>query len=80
MAERLSEYKKGWCSLAKWRSIYHIFDEQTPSELALIQNSMQLGRFCMFSQRAGLVPVLELRIINGRKSGSILNVQMVYQI
>lgn len=58
MAQRAMEYKRAGCTFAKWRCAFYI-SENTPSQMALEQNSMVMARFAMICQRYGLVPIIE---------------------
>jgi len=64
LAERIAEYKKNGCSIAKWYSGYRMYDDsKTPSQLVIEHNAMLLARYAMICQRNGIVPIVETDVI-----------------
>lgn len=59
---RCAQYKKDGCDFAKWRCMIKI-DKQTPSELAIIENSNSMARFATICQSQRMVPLLEIEIM-----------------
>uniref|UniRef100_A0A8C7I0Y4 Fructose-bisphosphate aldolase n=1 Tax=Oncorhynchus kisutch TaxID=8019 RepID=A0A8C7I0Y4_ONCKI len=62
LAERCAQYKKDGADFAKWRSVLKISDN-TPSELAIMENANVLARYASICQQNGIVPIVEPEIL-----------------
>uniref|UniRef100_A0A8K9XPJ4 Fructose-bisphosphate aldolase n=1 Tax=Oncorhynchus mykiss TaxID=8022 RepID=A0A8K9XPJ4_ONCMY len=60
LAERCAQYKKDGADFAKWRSVLKISDN-TPSELAIMENANVLARYASICQQVGCVCVCPIR-------------------
>jgi fructose-bisphosphate aldolase class I len=62
LAERAQESYKLGARFAKWRAVFKI-TENTPSNLAIIENCWSLARYAKTVQEAGLIPIVEPEIL-----------------
>ncbi|XP_078536236.1 fructose-bisphosphate aldolase C [Lissotriton helveticus] len=62
LAERCAQYKKDGADFAKWRCVLKISDN-TPSNLAIIENANVLARYASICQQNGIVPIVEPEIL-----------------
>ncbi|XP_064819740.1 fructose-bisphosphate aldolase C-B isoform X1 [Oncorhynchus masou masou] len=62
LAERCAQYKKDGADFTKWRSVLKISDN-TPSELAIMENANVLARYASICQQNGIVPIVEPEIL-----------------
>ncbi|XP_075888565.1 fructose-bisphosphate aldolase A-like [Nelusetta ayraudi] len=60
--ERCAQYKKDGADFAKWRCVLKI-TENTPSELAIMENANVLARYASICQMHGIVPIVEPEIL-----------------
>jgi len=63
LAERLAEYKTKGARFAKWRAVYNISTNNTPSELAIHANAEGLARYAAICQAQGIVPIVEPEVL-----------------
>ncbi|VDD90765.1 unnamed protein product [Enterobius vermicularis] len=59
---RIAEFRKGGCTFAKWRSVFHI-SPGTPSESAIRKNAEILATYARKCQEHGLVPIVESEVL-----------------
>jgi fructose-bisphosphate aldolase class I len=64
LAERFDEYYSMGARFAKWRMVVSISDEDTPTYEAVKMNCMQMARYAMLAQAAGIVPIVEPEVIH----------------
>lgn len=66
---RCSQYYKDGLRFAKWRAAF-IIKDQTPSELAIVNNAHLMARYASVCQVHGLVPLVEpdIDVVNGDHS------------
>ncbi|XP_069471437.1 fructose-bisphosphate aldolase C [Ambystoma mexicanum] len=62
LAERCAQYKKDGADFAKWRCVLKI-SENTPSNVAIIENANVLARYASICQQNGIVPIVEPEIL-----------------
>uniref|UniRef100_A0A8C5B054 Fructose-bisphosphate aldolase n=1 Tax=Gadus morhua TaxID=8049 RepID=A0A8C5B054_GADMO len=62
LSERCAQYKKDGADFAKWRCVLKI-SENTPSELAIMENANVLARYASICQQNGIVPIVEPEIL-----------------
>ncbi len=68
LPERLAEYYKLGARFTKWRAVINI-GSGLPTDECIEQNAEALALFAMYSQRAGLVPIVEPEVLaNGEHS------------
>merc|ERR1712136_550391 len=60
--ERCAQYKKDGCDFAKWRCVLKISDD-TPSQLAIMENANVLARYASICQQNRIVPIVEPEIL-----------------
>merc|ERR1712136_442182 len=60
--ERCAQYKKDGCDFAKWRCVLKISDN-TPSQLAIMENANVLARYASICQQNRIVPIVEPEIL-----------------
>ncbi|KAI3360266.1 hypothetical protein L3Q82_014578, partial [Scortum barcoo] len=60
--ERCAQYKKDGADFAKWRCVLKITDN-TPSQLAIMENANVLARYASICQMHGIVPIVEPEIL-----------------
>ena len=65
LRERLEEYYEGGARFAKWRAVIAI-DEQLPSPYCIHVNAHALARYAALCQEAGIVPIVEPEVLDGR--------------
>lgn len=68
LSERCAQYKKDGADFAKWRSVLKI-SENTPSELAIMENANVLARYASICQQVGVRLVRLLKILFAIKCG-----------
>jgi fructose-bisphosphate aldolase class I len=64
LAERFAEYYDLGARFAKWRAVYTIDEERTPTEECIEANSIMLARYAQIAQAAGIVPMVEPEVIH----------------
>lgn len=64
LAERFAEYYSMGARFAKWRMVVTIDEEHTPTDAAIKMNCMQMARYAMLAQTAGIVPIVEPEVIH----------------
>ncbi|KAI1903251.1 hypothetical protein AGOR_G00025290 [Albula goreensis] len=62
LSERCAQYKKDGADFAKWRCVLKI-SENTPSQLAIMENANVLARYASICQQNGIVPIVEPEIL-----------------
>jgi len=62
LAARCKKYYQAGARFAKWRAVYTI-GEDTPSELAIIENAHGLALYATICQDNGLVPIVEPEVL-----------------
>jgi len=62
LKERLEEYHSMGARAAKWRAVVNIA-EDLPTEESIRFNAMQLTRYAILCQEAGIVPIVEPEVI-----------------
>ena len=62
LRDRLAEYRELGARFTKWRAVFTIGPE-TPSELCVHVNAVELARFAALSQEAQLVPIIEPEVL-----------------
>eukprot|EP00178_Gracilaria_changii_P028203 TRINITY_DN974_c0_g1_i1.p2 TRINITY_DN974_c0_g1~~TRINITY_DN974_c0_g1_i1.p2 ORF type:complete len:358 (-),score=95.96 TRINITY_DN974_c0_g1_i1:381-1454(-) len=62
LSERAAAYYKQGARFAKWRAVLQI-SPNTPSKLAIMENTWGLARYARTVQDAGLVPIIEPEIL-----------------
>lgn len=62
LKERLEEYHEMGARAAKWRAVVNIA-EDLPTEESICFNAMQLARYAVLCQEAGIVPIVEPEVI-----------------
>jgi len=60
--ERCAQYKKDGADFAKWRCVLKI-TQNTPSQLAILENANVLARYASICQMHGIVPIVEPEIL-----------------
>ncbi|KAG7453619.1 fructose-bisphosphate aldolase A-like [Solea senegalensis] len=60
--ERCAQYKKDGADFAKWRCVLKI-TQNTPSQLAIMENANVLARYASICQMHGIVPIVEPEIL-----------------
>ncbi|MFT5831687.1 MAG: fructose-bisphosphate aldolase class I [Candidatus Paceibacteria bacterium] len=64
LAERFAEYYSMGARFAKWRMVVSISEADTPTYEAVKMNCMQMARYAMLAQAAGIVPIVEPEVIH----------------
>ena len=62
LRDRLNEYRELGARFAKWRATYSIASDK-PSEYCVWTNAHALARYAALCQEAGLVPIVELEVL-----------------
>jgi len=70
LAERCEAYYAGGARFAKWRAVFKIGDGM-PSERAIAENALTLGRYASICQSHGLMPIVEPEVTLGPGDYSI---------
>ncbi len=60
---RLVEYRELGARFAKWRAVYSIRGETSPSRAALRTNAHALARYAALCQEEGIVPIVEPEVL-----------------
>lgn len=60
--ERLNTFKEQGALFAKWRAVYQI-SEQTPSQLLMRTNALNLARYAAICQSLDIVPIVEPEVL-----------------
>ena len=68
LRDRLKEYYELGARFAKWRAVYKIEKDNLPSKEFIKANSHALGRYSALVQEANMVPIVEARAFNGRRT------------
>jgi fructose-bisphosphate aldolase class I len=63
LQERAARYYARGARFAKWRAVFRITPEGSPSELCLQENAWGLARYARTMQEEGLVPIVEPEIL-----------------
>jgi len=64
LAKRFAEYYALGARFAKWRMVVTIDGEDTPTQESIKMNCMQMARYAMLAQAAGIVPIVEPEVIH----------------
>tara|TARA_B100002051_G_C16744753_1_gene646756 strand:- start:6436 stop:7437 length:1002 start_codon:yes stop_codon:yes gene_type:complete len=64
LAERFKEYYDLGARFAKWRMVVTIDEDETPTDEALVVNSIMMARYSQIAQAAGIVPIVEPEVIH----------------
>lgn len=63
LQDRLAEYAKMGAGFTKWRAAIAIKENELPTEDCILENAKRLAQYALYSQEAGLVPIVEPEVL-----------------
>jgi fructose-bisphosphate aldolase class I len=63
LQDRLIDYVKTGACFTKWRAVFNIEDNTLPTDACIIANAKLLAEYALYSQEAGLVPIVEPEVL-----------------
>lgn len=63
LQDRLAQYAKMGAGFTKWRAVIAIKENELPTEACVLENTKRLAQYALYSQEAGLVPIVEPEVL-----------------